>query len=46
MNDEIDFSKAKFLTPERAGKLRKGIAQNDDVLFAHNATVGPTIDIF
>ena len=43
VNDEIDFSKAKFLTPERAGKLRKGIAQNDDVLFAHNATVGPTV---
>ena len=43
VNDEIDFSKAKFLTPERAGKLRKGIAQNDDVLFAHNATVGTTV---
>ena len=43
VNDEIDFSKAKFLTPERAGKLRKGIAQDDDVLFAHNATVGPTV---
>jgi len=23
--------------------LRKGIAQNEDVLFAHNATVGPTV---
>ena len=39
---KVDFSKAKFLTPERAAKLRKGIAQDDDVLFAHNATVGPT----
>ena len=43
VNGEIDFSIAKFLTAERAGKLRKGIAQNDDVLFAHNATVGPTV---
>ena len=34
---------AKYLTVERAGKLRKGIAQNEDVLFAHNATVGPTV---
>ena len=43
VNGKIDFSLAKFLTPERAGKLRKGIAQNNDVLFAHNATVGPTV---
>ena len=43
VNGEIDFSMAKFLTVERAGKLRKGIAQNNDVLFAHNATVGPTV---
>lgn len=43
VNGEIDFSKAKFLTSERAGKLRKGIAQDEDVLFAHNATVGPTV---
>ena len=42
-NGEIDFSLAKYLTVERAGKLRKGIAQNEDVLFAHNATVGPTV---
>ncbi len=42
-NGEIDFSLAKYLTEERAGKLRKGIAQNEDVLFAHNATVGPTV---
>lgn len=43
VNGEINFSMAKFLTKERAGKLRKGIAQNGDVLFAHNATVGPTV---
>ncbi len=42
-NGEIDFLLAKYLTVERAGKLRKGIAQNEDVLFAHNATVGPTV---
>lgn len=42
-NGEIDFSMAKFVTAERAGKLRKGIAQNEDVLFAHNATVGPVV---
>jgi type I restriction enzyme S subunit len=40
-NESIDMSLAKYLTPERAGSLRKGIAQNNDVLFAHNATVGP-----
>lgn len=43
VNGEVDFSKAKYLTLERANKLRKGIAQNGDVLFAHNATVGPTV---
>lgn len=43
VNGEVDFSKAKYLTLERANKLRKGIAQNEDVLFAHNATVGPTV---
>ena len=43
VNGEVDFAKAKYLTSERANKLRKGIAQNGDVLFAHNATVGPTV---
>ena len=42
-NGSVDFSMAKYLTQERAGKLRKGIACNEDVLFAHNATVGPTV---
>ena len=37
----VDFGRAKFLTSERASKLRKGFAKNRDVLFAHNATVGP-----
>lgn len=41
INGDVDFSMAKHLTNERAKQLRKGIAKNNDVLFAHNATVGP-----
>ncbi len=37
----IDFSLAKHLSPEKAATFRKGVAINNDVLFAHNATVGP-----
>jgi len=37
----VDLSLAKYLSPQRAASMRKGIAQNQDVLFAHNATVGP-----
>ena len=37
----VSFANAKFVTQERAQRFRKGIAQNRDVLFAHNATVGP-----
>lgn len=40
-NDAIDMEKAKHLSPKRAAKLRKGFAESGDVLFAHNATVGP-----
>jgi type I restriction enzyme S subunit len=40
-DNEIDFGRCKYLTPERASGLRKGVAENRDVLFAHNATVGP-----
>ena len=40
-NSKIDFSASKYLTEERASLFRKGIAKNNDVLFAHNATVGP-----
>jgi len=40
-DDRIDMSRAKYLSPARAALLRKGIAKNNDVLFAHNATVGP-----
>ncbi len=37
----IDFSLAKHLSLEKAATFRKGVAINNDVLFAHNATVGP-----
>ncbi|MDD2855721.1 MAG: restriction endonuclease subunit S [Desulfuromonadaceae bacterium] len=40
-DEQVDMSCAKYLAPERAALLRKGIAQDRDVLFAHNATVGP-----
>ena len=40
-NETVDLTNSKFLSPERAARLRKGIAQDGDVLFAHNATVGP-----
>ena len=43
VSGRINFALAKHLPPERANRLRKGIAQNGDVLFAHNATVGPTV---
>ncbi|GGD39038.1 restriction endonuclease subunit S [Sinisalibacter lacisalsi] len=39
--DVIDMSRCKYLTPHRADALRKGIARDRDVIFAHNATVGP-----
>jgi len=38
---EIDFNTCKKLPPKRAEKFKKGISKNGDVLFAHNATVGP-----
>jgi type I restriction enzyme S subunit len=37
----VDFTEAKYLSPSRAATIRKGFARNRDVLFAHNATVGP-----
>lgn len=40
-NGFVDFDEAKYLSPARAGTIRKGLAKNRDVLFAHNATVGP-----
>jgi type I restriction enzyme S subunit len=40
-DERVDMSRAKYLSPGRAALLRKGIAKVNDVLFAHNATVGP-----
>ncbi|MCT4329250.1 restriction endonuclease subunit S [Elizabethkingia anophelis] len=37
----IDFSKCKYLPIEKAELFKKGIAKDQDILFAHNATVGP-----
>jgi type I restriction enzyme S subunit len=37
----VIFDGCKFLSPERAAQFRKGVAKDGDVLFAHNATVGP-----
>jgi len=41
LNNRVDFSKCKHLSMERSLKFKKGVAKNGDVLFAHNATVGP-----
>jgi type I restriction enzyme S subunit len=38
---KVYFEKCKYVSPERASLFQKGIAKNGDVLFAHNATVGP-----
>lgn len=38
---QVDFDESKFLSVERAATIRKGLAKDRDVLFAHNATVGP-----
>ena len=43
VDGRIDFRFAKHLPIERANRLRKGIAKHGDVLFAHNATVGPVV---
>jgi type I restriction enzyme S subunit len=41
IDDRIELDRAKFLSPNRAAQLRKGFAADGDVIFAHNATVGP-----
>ena len=41
INGKVDLKKCKCLPVERASQFKKGIAHNGDVLFAHNATVGP-----
>ena len=40
-NHTVSFQNCKFLSVDRAKCFRKGISINGDVLFAHNATVGP-----
>ncbi|MCF6312789.1 MAG: restriction endonuclease subunit S [Verrucomicrobiales bacterium] len=37
----VSFDSCKFLPKERALLFKKGVAKNGDILFAHNATVGP-----
>lgn len=41
LNSRVDFTKCKHLSMERSLLFRKGVAKNGDILFAHNATVGP-----
>ena len=37
----MSFSGCKYLPTQRAMQFKKGIAKDGDILFAHNATVGP-----
>ncbi|MCR9289061.1 MAG: restriction endonuclease subunit S [Bacteroidetes bacterium] len=37
----VDFDRCKRLPLKRAKQFKKGIAKDGDILFAHNATVGP-----
>lgn len=41
LNGQVNLKNCKFLSETRAKQFKKGIARNGDVLFAHNATVGP-----
>ena len=40
-NGVVNFKSCKYLPIQRANLFKKGIAKKGDVLFAHNATVGP-----
>jgi type I restriction enzyme, S subunit len=40
-NGYVDLDNCKRLPEERALKFTKGVAKDGDILFAHNATVGP-----
>jgi len=42
INGYVDFNNVRYLPIDRAEQFQKGIAKDGDVLFAHNATVGPT----
>lgn len=37
----VNFSKCKYLPLQKAKQFKKGVAKDGDILFAHNATVGP-----
>lgn len=37
----VDFKNCKYLPETRAKQFKKGVAKDGDILFAHNATVGP-----
>lgn len=37
----VDLQGCKFLSEEKASLFKKGVAKDGDILFAHNATVGP-----
>src|SRR5579862_4202013 len=41
VNGAVNFSKCKRLPIQRARLFKKGVAKDGDILFAHNATVGP-----
>lgn len=43
VNGAIDFDKCKKIPELRASQFKKGIARDGDLIFAHNATVGPTV---
>ena len=38
----VNFSSCKYISLQQAGKLRKGFAQEGDVLLSHKATIGRT----
>ena len=40
-NGGIDFGRCRYFSTKRAAQFKKGIARDGDILFAHNATVGP-----
>jgi len=42
VNNRVDLNNCKYLPFEIAKRYKKGIAKDGDVIFAHNATVGPT----
>jgi len=41
IDGKVELTDCKYLPFERARQFKKGIAKTGDVLFAHNATVGP-----